>query len=173
MFLPRLRIPLSSLAALALGAGLTAIWFLAPDTADPEKLRAAEAGTDPQVTAATASETSGQTAPWKTKSVAKDAEPTAQKPPVEEFADMESVRRSMRAQLRYQARNEALELTYRLELDPKQAEGLLASTLTEAENRLQELAPKEPWATNVPWIAPTAAWLAANLTPEQKKASPL
>ena len=163
MIPPRLRLPLSSLAAFALGVGLAATWFLGREPADPEKARALETGTTPRLVAATSSEAAGRPKPWKMKFGADQPPSSTQAAVDEDLEESETIRRGLRAQFRHQARSEALELTYLLGLDPTQADGFLTALLRDADTRLNGLSP--PWLTNS-----GTAWLESNLSPEQKAA---
>lgn len=165
MIPPQLRLPLSSLAAFALGVGLTAAWFQVREpgaSAVPviEKVnhsdsQAARNGTNPHPT------------PWKTKSNPTEARNTPEPPPTDLPEDEETIRRELRAQIRHQARVEAHEFSARLGLDPVQTEQFLAAKLQDAETRIEALDPK-PW--HAWWVDVQAgAWLKENLTAQQKE----
>ena len=167
MIPPRLRLPLSSLAAFALGVGLTAAWFQRGDSAPPEE-PAIPQGRQSEGEAAHGKSAPRPT-PWKPKSAPPDSRSAAEGTTANLPEEEENIRRGLRAQFRHEARIDAHTIAARLGLDPGQTEEFLAARLEDAETRFEALDPKP--GSDAWWLGTKGdTWLALNLTTEQKLA---
>lgn len=133
MFPPRFRLPLSNLAAFAVGAGLAAAWILGREPANAEKARAAETDTRPRLVSATPSDSTGRPPAWKSKSGSEKTPPSSGTAVKDDLEESEIMLRGMHAQLRHQARSKVLQLAYRLGLDDNQWASLQAEVLADLD----------------------------------------